>query len=241
MSFIRCSPIQFEDKSTDEILHHRSKRDLTLDEETLRNIIKNGIPALNITFDPILLPGSHDVNVTPAPGVAVFNELNLNNVTISGLSEFISNGEMKTSTNTDLQLMTLEFDLSFFLQVHADYIKFDSLLGDTITLYGDGTLQLDIENLRISGTTEIDLNTPVSIKTLNVDVSIEKTTYDISNIMNMGGTSYAEIYNNLLSETTPEILTYSVDSVVATIKDLFNAFMKDNNISSDDLFVSKSI
>ncbi|KAJ9589109.1 hypothetical protein L9F63_017613 [Diploptera punctata] len=239
MSFLECCELDYLnpfDELCAQIPHHRSKRAgiFDIDADTIRDIITNGIPAFNITtLDPLTLPDTYDVELPPASGVMTVNELHLENVTLTGLGGFVSN-KFEVSIRT-IPIVPFEFDLSFFLNATADYIKLDLLIGDMIPLYGDGTLELGIDNLRLNGKLVLHVSTPVTITTMDVAVSIDGTEFDISNIMYMGGTQYARTFNRVMSETTPQILGFSLDGLVAQIKDLVNNYTTENNISLNNL------
>ncbi|KAJ9581689.1 hypothetical protein L9F63_023130 [Diploptera punctata] len=230
MPFLECNELN------GQIPHHRSKRDLPdITIDTIRDIIKNGIPALNIaTLDPLTLPDKYDLELPPASGFMTVNELHLENITLTGLESFVSNNKFNYSLIIYPMSATMEFDLSFFLNVKADYLIIRILFGDLIPLYGGGAFELNTDNLRLRGKLDIDLTTPVTVTTMDVDVSADSTTFDISNSVYTEGAQYAKTFNRVMSGTT-QIFGNSLDGLVENFKDLVNNYTKENNISLDDL------
>ncbi|KAJ9589110.1 hypothetical protein L9F63_017614, partial [Diploptera punctata] len=167
------------------------------------------------------------------------NELHLENITLTGLGSFVSNEFNFTARFTPF-VATFQFDLSLFFNIQVDNVMIGILIEDMIPLYGGGALELGIDNLRIKGQLDVALSTPVTINTMEVDVSIDNTAFDISNTMYLGGTEYAKTFSSFMSETTPQIFENSVVVLLAHFKDLVNNYTKENNISLNDSLLSKS-
>ncbi|KAJ9589107.1 hypothetical protein L9F63_017611, partial [Diploptera punctata] len=180
-----------------------------------------------------------EVSLPTTSGVLLVNELVLENINVTGLSEFQAD-EMRPDTSGGAGTYGIAFDLTFSLHARADNAKFDFLIGDMIPLYGNGTLQLNIDGLRLNGIITANTSAPVLfLQAINVDIAIEKTRFDISNIMHMEGTKYAEIFNNVMSETTPQILNFSVESlkddIIEQLKNTVNDFLEEKNATLSDL------
>ncbi|KDR17151.1 hypothetical protein L798_08411 [Zootermopsis nevadensis] len=144
---------------------------------------------------------------------------------ITGLSSFIRNA-------LSLQLANLEivFNLTFPLQVKANYIDFSVILGDTIPFYGGGTANLNIdlrlEGLIAIGSTEDEI---IYIETLLADIFFDSLKVEISSLMGYTGGKTNDVFNRLIEEITPELIYLMkpmvIDGILESILEVVNGFL----------------
>lgn len=203
-------------------------------EALLRSVLENGLPAFGIPpLDPIV--GNISIGEIDIPGVMKVEYLEFADSVIVGLSNVIIH-------RLSLQLVNIEiiFNLTFPIEVKANYTDFRVILGDLLPLQGEGTTNL-ITDLRLEGLIAIGTldNGTIYIETLVADIFFDSLKVEISNLIGFVGGKTTYIFNNLISETTPEIINlvkpYVIHQIIELIRNSVNALLIPLGITFQDL------
>ncbi|XP_069676260.1 uncharacterized protein [Periplaneta americana] len=202
-------------------------------EALLKGIIENGLPAAGIPpLDPLHISGIR-LNNTDLLGTMQITTLNLEEVTVVGLKNYI-----KHVLKVSLVPLGITFNLTLPLTADGTSLELDITIGEVLPFNGNGTVHLETA-ITLAGTIGIK-NTPVEkfiyIDKLDVDLVFNSLQIEVSSLLGMKGNKIVRILNKLLGDSTVELIEFMKPYVLPDLLESLRNMVNDELLAMEITF-----
>ncbi|XP_069676262.1 uncharacterized protein [Periplaneta americana] len=189
-------------------------------EALLKNIIENGLPAAGIPpLDPLYFSDIR-LNNTDLFGTMQIITLNLEELTVVGLKNFVLN-------SAGLAGLGIKFNLTLPITADGTGLELNIIVGEILPFYGNGTVHLETA-ITLAGTISIGISSDlfIFISRLDIDLVFNYLEIEISSLLGMTGNKIARILNKLLGDSTVDIIQfmkpYVIPDLLESIRNMVN-------------------
>ncbi|KAJ8951846.1 hypothetical protein NQ318_019821 [Aromia moschata] len=207
--FVSASPIN-EDAGTETI--EIDVRGII--DQAINNTINNFLA--NLT-EPLVV---EDVPIDFGTGETLSGSLDISDVELTGLKTLLAK---KISVNA----ITFKFDIALSLaELHltTKYVA-DALLLELVPFYGDGRINVDLEDIEIEFSGKLNTSNGTSLQDLAIVLSLGDAHFDFTGLINSAELS--TIISNVLSDNLAKFIDTNQAIITNIISPLFQKLIND--------------